>query len=784
MKRKYIYFLLATLLAFAISEADAQIGQYRHDVDSLLFEKRKCGLNYIAKVARVSAREANQGAVNSLPITFNISELPGSTCFNIEAVYVYWSLAHRMASGTTYYAEDKNFVPVCSFTRPDGVRADVRAVTLGYGEGTNYGNAYSVGFRADVTNQVYDNGNYTINVNNTSNADLDQKNWETNGVAMIIIYSDLHAGYEGHLKIYDGFYTMTAKEEEWKRLDFSQNICEKTKNGKGFALVSELQKNLKDNIYNYSFKINNSVTTFEKKFMNFDAANFDVAAGWNDIKIDITGMSKNPPPSEDDHSTAMLVGYYYQTENCAYCRPLFPLVVEASDNPICEDDSTVLTPNFTLINPPKELNYNWTSDPAGFTSNIPSPKVGPKVTTTYHLHVDQGVSCISADTSITVIVNPRPIIDAGKDTNVCFGKEIRIGSEAERGTPPYYYSWTPPSGLSDRYSATPIANPAVETKYFLTVVDSKGCTRTDSVNISIAKNIPPAVYAESSTNICQCDSVTLVGEKGFDRYLWSNGETTPDITVNSEGNYFLTTVDKNGCVAFSDTIPVSHKKAVTTVETADRSARPGDTLSFPLRMSQSEMLDICKYYNYKARIAFNKSLLFPKDTLLLKSTTDATKRYVEISGTRISGVDLLTEFELIAALGDSPTSPVEIESFEWSECNKTQVNRTSNLFTLSGLCENGGIRLTQNIGAIMSAKVEPSVINSRAKFSGFILEKGFARAVLYSSNGIPIKTIYESNSVQGRIDADFSTDDLAPGAYFLYLTSISGGVCAPVLVVK
>ncbi len=196
------------------------------------------------------------------------------------------------------------------------------------------------------------------------------------------------------------------------------------------------------------------------------------------------------------------------------------------------------------------------------------------------------------------------------------------------------------------------------------------------------------------------------------------------------------------------------------------------------------MLDICKYYDYVARISFNKSLLFPKDTNILKSTTDATKRYLEVRGTRISGVDLLKEFELIAALGDSPTSTVEIESFEWTECNKTAVNRTANTFTLKGLCENGGIRLTHNVGAMMSAKVEPTVISSAAKFSGFILEKGFAKAILYSSNGIPMKTIYESNSVQGRIDADFTTDDLAPGAYFLYLTSISGGICAPVLVVK
>ena len=52
--------------------------------------------------------------------------------------------------------------------------------------------------------------------------------------------------------------------------------------------------------------------------------------------------------------------------------------------------------------------YSWTSDPVGFTSDLQNPVVYPSVSTTYTVEVNDGVSTISDEVSVTV--NPLPII--------------------------------------------------------------------------------------------------------------------------------------------------------------------------------------------------------------------------------------------------------------------------------------------------------------------------------------------------------------------------------------
>jgi len=56
---------------------------------------------------------------------------------------------------------------------------------------------------------------------------------------------------------------------------------------------------------------------------------------------------------------------------------------------------------------------------------------------------------------------------------------------ASGGTPLYTYSWTPTTGLNDASIANPTASPAVTTPYTVTVTDSKGCTDSDDVTVTV-----------------------------------------------------------------------------------------------------------------------------------------------------------------------------------------------------------------------------------------------------------------------------------------------------------
>jgi hypothetical protein len=75
---------------------------------------------------------------------------------------------------------------------------------------------------------------------------------------------------------------------------------------------------------------------------------------------------------------------------------------------------------------------------------------------------------------------------------------------------------------------------------FVTVVES-GCT--------ITGNVIPGPYA-----FCTGGSVTLNAPAGYTSYLWSNGATTPSITVSATGSYNVKVTNSSGCSNLSPTV--------------------------------------------------------------------------------------------------------------------------------------------------------------------------------------------------------------------------------------
>ena len=80
-----------------------------------------------------------------------------------------------------------------------------------------------------------------------------------------------------------------------------------------------------------------------------------------------------------------------------------------------------------------------------------------------------------------------------------------------------------------------------------------GCSNSDSGFATIHPK--PLVNLGDDTLICDTKSITLDGGVGTS-WLWSSGETTQMITVNSAGNYSVTTTNSNGCSG-ADTIVVT-----------------------------------------------------------------------------------------------------------------------------------------------------------------------------------------------------------------------------------
>ena len=108
---------------------------------------------------------------------------------------------------------------------------------------------------------------------------------------------------------------------------------------------------------------------------------------------------------------------------------------------------------------------------------------------TFPVYVMDTEGCI-ASTEATIVEPAELIVDAGRDTTVNLGFPAKISSFVVPFLRPVAISWTPTAVLdcSDCPSTTLL--PLETDIYAITIVDSTGCTTTDSVMVTVNKDRP------------------------------------------------------------------------------------------------------------------------------------------------------------------------------------------------------------------------------------------------------------------------------------------------------
>jgi len=135
----------------------------------------------------------------------------------------------------------------------------------------------------------------------------------------------------------------------------------------------------------------------------------------------------------------------------------------------------------------------------------------------YSVTVGNG-NCTASDT-IAVSINPLPPPPLNSDTSICGGS---IVIDADTISP---YLWN----TGDTTQTLLISNSGL----YIVTIGSGYCTTTDSINITI--NPIPTPNLGPDTSICGSSSILLDAGAGFTNYLWSTGEISQTITVDSTG---------------------------------------------------------------------------------------------------------------------------------------------------------------------------------------------------------------------------------------------------------
>ena len=98
--------------------------------------------------------------------------------------------------------------------------------------------------------------------------------------------------------------------------------------------------------------------------------------------------------------------------------------------------------------------------------------------------------------------------------------------------------------------------------FFLIVdeLNSSGCFGSDSILVEIHDKPTPIISASGSVQVCLGVDLIIVNTI-FDSYLWSDGSSSPELVIDSPGNYSVIVTDEFGCINNSNSILVDVQSA-------------------------------------------------------------------------------------------------------------------------------------------------------------------------------------------------------------------------------
>jgi len=213
------------------------------------------------------------------------------------------------------------------------------------------------------------------------------------------------------------------------------------------------------------------------------------------------------------------------------------LVTTTPPNPIIFDlgDPVSACAEYTIDPQIPNVFYSWEDGSHGSTLTVTQSG-------TYSLTVNEGCS-FGIDSIEVEIIGNDPPVDVGPDTYVmCQGDTYTISLDPSAGT----YEW------SDGTNGDEI-NITTSGVYSVTM-DDDGCdVTTDQVTVTVVD--PPAPFTlGEDTYICPGSEITFSFDPSLGDFLWSDGSTSEDYSIDMGGTFSLTI--SNMCGDYTDDIDV------------------------------------------------------------------------------------------------------------------------------------------------------------------------------------------------------------------------------------
>lgn len=256
----------------------------------------------------------------------------------------------------------------------------------------------------------------------------------------------------------------------------------------------------------------------------------------------------------------------------------------AANTPLCTGNTLNLTCPASNTN---GVTFQW-SGPNGFTANTQSVSI-PNITAaqagTYTCTVTKQ-NCVTVNTSVTVVVNPAPVITASNNSPLCTGGTAIFNSTST--IQPANFSWTGPNGYTSTSPNPVIQNVQTSQAGTYTVTaTANGCTSAPQ-NVTLVVNPTNSITASNGGPYCAGQTIQLNAVTSGGNVSWTgpNGFVAagasvgiPNATLGRAGVY-TATVTGGGCAAASASTTVAINDTPRVVATSNSPICSGANLQF------------------------------------------------------------------------------------------------------------------------------------------------------------------------------------------------------------
>lgn len=254
-----------------------------------------------------------------------------------------------------------------------------------------------------------------------------------------------------------------------------------------------------------------------------------------------------------------------ETFLCQDTIPQCQILVDFNADTVCIGDSThfidlSFDPGYNIVN------WQWVFGDGNSAAGIQNPSHIYSSPGMYQATLivtnDSAAGCVDSITK-TVVVNNLPTVDAGLDQSLCDSGLVVLGG-SPTGPLGSNYLWLPNNGtLDDDTIPNPTATVNTSTTFYVTVVDTNGCSNTDSISVVILSS--PLLQITDDTTLCENDTILLNATNNtnytynwYPAYNLSNTSIyNPILVADSSLTYYLIVTDTTTGCSSIDSIVVN-----------------------------------------------------------------------------------------------------------------------------------------------------------------------------------------------------------------------------------